>query len=88
MDDMNNQHRLPSNLLWPGAKTTLHVFTFPLDGINDAGRSLIEYAKEYPWLFGISSVLIAGGILFLTLPVIVGFAQTGPVAGEYPSPLA
>ncbi|KAL0632624.1 hypothetical protein Q9L58_008472, partial [Maublancomyces gigas] len=79
---LNNQHKLPSHLLFPGAKTALAVFTFTLDGITAAGRALVERAIAHPWLFGITAALIIGGVLFLTLPVIVGFAPIGPVEGS------
>lgn len=78
----NNQHNIPSNLLWPGAKTALAVFTFKLGGISVSERSFLDHVIAHPWLYGIAAGLIVGGILFLTLPVIIGFAEMGPVEGE------
>lgn len=77
-----NNHNIPLLLLSPGEETALAVFIFVLDGITVAGRSLVEQAIAHPWVFGISAGLIVGGVLFLTIPVILGFAETGPVSGK------
>lgn len=79
---MNYQHNIPAHLLGPDDKTELAVFSFSLDGISAIGRSLIEHAIEHPWLYGIAAGLIIGGMLFLFLPVIIGFSSYGPTAGK------
>lgn len=79
---MNTQYNIPAHLLRPGDRTELVVFSFLIDGISAAGRALIDRAIEHPWLFGIEAGLIVGGILFLLLPVIIGFGSLGPVSGE------
>lgn len=79
---MNTQYSIPTHLLQPGEKTELVVFSFIIDGISAAARTLINHAIEHPWLFGIEAGLIIGGVLFLLLPAIVGFGPLGPVSGE------
>lgn len=83
----NNQHNIPSDLLWPGAKTALAVFTFTLEGISVSARSFLDHVVAHPWLYGIAAGLIVGGILFLTIPIIIGFGRMGPIKGELPLPL-
>lgn len=75
---------LPSSLSAPDAKTTLAVFTYALNGINTATRALIDHVIEHPWLYGITAALIIGGVLFIMVPVLVGFGPLGPISGEPP----
>lgn len=79
---MDYQHNIPVHLLGPDDETELAVFSFYLDGISTVGRSLIDHAIAHPWLYGIAAGLIIGGVLFLVLPVILGFGEFGPIAGE------
>lgn len=79
---MDYQHNIPAHLLGPNDKTELAVFSFSLNDISAIGRSLIDHAIEHPWLYGIAAGLIVGGILFLVLPVIIGFGRYGPIAGK------
>lgn len=75
---------LPSSLSTTGAKTSLAVFTYALDGINTTTRTIIDHVIEHPWLYGIIAAFIIGGILFIMVPVLVGFGPLGPISGEPP----
>lgn len=55
-----------------------------LGKLSAAANAIIDYAIENPWKFGISSVLIVGGILVLVVPVAVGFGAGGVAVGGFP----
>ncbi|KAL0639434.1 hypothetical protein Q9L58_001462 [Maublancomyces gigas] len=68
--------------LLPVCRTIKTTFKYTLRKLSAAGKAIIDYAIENPWKFGISSILIVGGILVLVVPVAVGFGTGGVALGS------
>lgn len=55
---------------------------YSIDKLTAAGRALINYACDHPWEFGITSILIVGGVLVIVVPLAIGFGSAGPTLGR------
>lgn len=60
---------------------------YALTKLTAASRAVIDYAIDNPIKFGVSSILIVGGILVIVVPLMVGFGSAGVVYGRCPPPL-
>lgn len=59
------------------------TFEFAIDQLTQAGNDLLQFAQENPVVLGLSTVTIAGGVATIVVPIAVGFAPVGLVAGMY-----
>lgn len=80
---LGNIFRRVRKALLPVCRAIKTTFKYTLGKLSAAGKAIINYAIENPWKFGISSILIVGGILVLVVPVAVGFGTGGVVVGGF-----
>lgn len=56
--------------------------SYALTKLTAAGRAVIDCAVNNPTIFGVSSILIIGGILVIVVPLAAGFGPAGVVYGR------